>query len=211
MSSSSKLRPALLGALAHVLDHVVVRLARVESAWCMPSAISPAAMNDRGPFIAAHQQRHPLLHRPRGREQAGVLEEVALEVDLALVEERAHHVQRLLAGARAACFAAQSMSYCVHAARSCRSRRPPPCARSSARRASRAAATISVGSRRNTCVTFGPKRIRSRLVGGGGEQHRPVLVPRLVDRVDRVEAELVGGPDHLDRVRPADSPAACSS
>ena len=39
-----------------------------------------------------------------------------------------------------------------------------------------------------------------RLVRRGREQHRPVLVPRLVDAVDRVEAQLVRDLDRLDRV-----------
>src|SRR5918994_4707906 len=38
------------------------------------------------------------------------------------------------------------------------------------------------------------------LVGGGGEQQPHVLVVDLVDAVAGVEAQLVGGLDHVDRV-----------
>ena len=43
----------------------------------------------------ADLQRDALLHRPRRGPQPGVLEEVPLEVDLAVIEERAHHMHRL--------------------------------------------------------------------------------------------------------------------
>ena len=61
----------------------------------MPSEISPASSNVLGPAHRADLERHVLLHGPRGREEPGVAVELALEVDLPLVEHRAHHVVRL--------------------------------------------------------------------------------------------------------------------
>ena len=62
----------------------------------MPSAISPATWKDFGPRIAPIRSGRCCLDRAGEREETAVAVELPLEVDRALVEERAHDMVRLL-------------------------------------------------------------------------------------------------------------------
>src|SRR5581483_12361465 len=87
--------PGPLRADADVLRGVLHRLARVGQR--LVHALRELAGELEG-LRTAHRadlDRHSLLDRPRGGEQAAVAVELAVEVDRALVEERPQHVMGL--------------------------------------------------------------------------------------------------------------------
>ena len=147
----------------------------------------------------AHLQRDPLLHRARGGEQARVLEEVALEVDLAVVEERAHHVHRLAQARERPALRPVEVVLLHHHEVAGRDDRLGAAAGQLVERRE-----LLADQRRLAQEHVGHVRAEAdvaRLVGRRREQAPEILVPSLVDRVAGVVAELVGDLDHLDRVR----------
>jgi hypothetical protein len=132
-----------------------------------------------------------------------------LEVDLAVGQEGAHDVHGLLRrGQRLP--DAQSIPYCAIRPKlpveTTASIRPFVSSSSVA-----SCCTISVGLAQEHVVTLGPKRIRSVLSAAAANSTAQSLCQVSSTGVARVEAELVRGPDHVDRSPPAGSRAACSS
>jgi hypothetical protein len=151
------------------------------------------------PLHAAHQQGDALLDRPRGGEQPRVPEEVALEVDLAVVEERAHHMHRLAQARQRPALGPVHVVLVHHHEVARRHDRLGP-----------AAAELVEGRE----LLADQRRLAQEHVGHVGpesdalslarrrrEQAPQILVPRLVDGIARVVAEFVGDLDHLNRVR----------
>ena len=147
----------------------------------------------------AHLQRDPLLHRPRRREQAGVVEEVAFEVDLAIVEEGAHHVHRLTQARERLALGPVEVVLLEHHEVAGRDDRLGPAAGELVERRELLADERRLA--QEDVRDVGAEADLPRLVGRGGEQAPQILVPGLVDGVAGVEPELVGDLDHLDRVR----------
>src|SRR5581483_4504230 len=90
--------PVAVGALRAGLDSVddvVIRLPRVGKGVMEPIGDLARDLERAWPLHASHLQWDSVLHWARCGEQARVLEEVSLEIDLAVVEEGPHHVHRL--------------------------------------------------------------------------------------------------------------------
>ena len=152
-----------------------------------------------GALHPAHLQRDPLLHRARGGEQAGVVEEVALEVDLAVVEERPHHVHRLAQARQRPAARPVEVVLLEHHEVACRDDRLGAPARELVE-----CRELLADQRRLAQEHVRDVRAEADvvgLVGGRREQAPQILVPRLVDRIAGVVAKLVRDADHLDRVR----------
>ena len=146
----------------------------------------------------AHLQRDPLLHGSRRGEEARVVEEVAGEVDLALVEEGPHHVHRLAQARQRLALGPVEVVLLEHHEVAGRDDRLGAAARQLVEGRERLADQRRLAQEHVRDV--GAEADLARLAGGGREQAPEVLVPGLVDGVAGVEPELVGDPDHLERV-----------
>ena len=185
-----------LGADADVVGRVLDRLARVpERLVHAVGELSGELERLRSAHRADHD-RHPLLHRARRREHAGAGVELALVLEHAFVEERAHHVVRLAQPGERAARSVLEVVLLEH--------------REVADRVDQlgtpAGQLIEGRHRLDDHRRVAQDHVRdvrreddlARPVSGRGEDLEAVLMERLVGAVDGVEPELVGDLDRIE-------------
>ena len=188
----------LLGADLHVLDDVVVPGLVVAQRAVDAVGDLAGELHRLGAAHGADVERQAVLHGPREGEEPGVLVELAVVGDHALVEEGAHDLVRLLDARERLDRLPVDAVLREHA---------EVAAGDDALRA--AAGQLVEGGERLAderrlaevdAGEVGPEADVLRLVRGGRVQEPEVLVPGLVGRVARVVPVLVGRLDVLERI-----------